>query len=183
MTSSPLFLPTLTGETVTLRAWRHSDTAIVMEASQDPLIPQITSVPTTSDERAALAFFERQHRRLRDRAGYAFAIADHDDKAVGHIGLFFTPGVSGRASAGYWIASSHRRRGFAHDALTTLTSWAVTLEELDRVELYVEPWNEASWRVAEHAGYEREGLLRDWKRVGGQPRDMYMYSRLARQPI
>lgn len=183
MTSSPLFLPTLTGETVTLRAWRHSDTAIVMEASQDPLIPQLTSVPTNPDEKDALAFIERQHERMRDGAGYAFAIADHDDKAVGHIGLFLIPGGSGRASAGYWIASSRRRQGFAKDALATLTSWAVTLEELDRVELYVEPWNEGSWRVAEQAGYEREGLLRNWKRVGGQPRDMYMYSRLARQAI
>ncbi|WP_350353325.1 GNAT family protein [Microbacterium sp. A8/3-1] len=181
MTSSVPSLPTLTGEKVTLRAWRRSDTAIVVEASQDPLIPQLTSVPTNSDELAALAFIERQHKRLHDRAGYAFAIADHDDIAVGHIGLFFIPGGSGRASAGYWIASSRRRQGLARDALTTLTSWAITLEELDRVELYVEPWNEGSWRVTEQAGYEREGLLRAWKQVGGQPRDMYMYSRLTRR--
>ncbi|QYG11914.1 GNAT family N-acetyltransferase [Microbacterium sp. PAMC22086] len=183
MTSNPLSLPTLSGEKVTLRAWRRADTAVIAEASQDPLIPQLTSVPTTSDEKEALAFIDRQHARLRDRAGYAFAIADHDDNAVGHIGLYFIPGAYGRASAGYWIASSRRRRGFAKDALTALTSWAVTLEELDRVELYVEPWNEGSWRVAEQAGYEREGLLRDWKRVGGQPRDMYMYSWLTRHAI
>ncbi|MGM7680090.1 GNAT family N-acetyltransferase [Microbacterium sp. A94] len=180
MTSNPLSLPTLTGEKVILRAWHRSDAAIVVDASQDPLIPQMTSVPTASDEAEALAFIERQHERLRDGAGYAFAIADHDDNAIGHIGLFLIPGGSGRASVGYWIASSRRRQGFAKDALTTLTSWAVTLEELDRVELYVEPWNEGSWRVAEQAGYEREGLLRNWKRVGGQPRDMYMYSQVTR---
>ena len=47
---------------------------------------------------------------------------------------------------------------------------------LARLELYVEPWNEGSWRAAEHVGYEREGLLRSWQEVGGQRRDMYMYS-------
>lgn len=47
----------------------------------------------------------------------------------------------------------------------------------------MEPWNEGSWRAAEQAGYEREGLLRAFKRVGGQPRDMYMYSRLTRAVV
>lgn len=181
MTSNALSLPTLTGESVTLRAWRRTDAAVVAEVSQDPLIPLLTSVPTTSSDLEALAFIERQHERLRNRAGYAFAIADHDDRAIGHIGLFFIACGSGRASVGYWIARSRRRQGFARDALRTLTSWAVTLEELDRVELYAEPWNEGSWRVAEQAGYEREGLLRAWRRVGGRPRDMYMYSQLTRR--
>lgn len=181
MTPNRLSLPTLTGEKVTLRAWRRADIAVIMAASQDPLIPQLTSVPTTSDEGEALAFIDRQHERMRDGAGYAFAIADHDDTAIGHIGLFLVPGGSGRASAGYWIASSRRRQGFAKDALTTMTSWAVTLDDLDRVELYVEPWDKASWRAAERAGYERQGLLRNGKRVGGQPRDVYVYSQLTQR--
>lgn len=180
MPSSALSLPTLTGESVTLREWRRTDTAAVMEASQDPLIPLLTSMPATADEVEALAFVERQHKRLRDRAGYAFAIADRDDIAIGHIGLFFIPCEAGRASVGYWIIKSRRRQGFARDALTALTSWAVMLEELDRLELYVEPWNEGSWRIAEDVGYARERLLRAWKRVGGEARDMYLYSLLTR---
>lgn len=179
MTSSSLVLPTLVGERVTLRAWRKTDVAIVKEASRDPLIPLLTSVPTTSGDLEALAFIERQHERLRTRAGYAFAIADRDDNAIGHIGLFLPPDGGARASIGYWVARSHRRQGFAGDALDALTSWAIELDDLDRVELYVEPWNEGSWRAAERAGYQREGLLRAWRRVGGRSRDMYMYSRLT----
>lgn len=118
---------------------------------------------------------------MRTRAGYAFAVTDDDDHAVGHIGLFFTKGFSGRASVGYWIEASQRRQGYAIDALTTLTAWAVHLDTLDRIELYVEPWNRGSWRTAEEAGYEREGLLRAWQRVKNQPRDMYMYSQLTAQ--
>ena len=60
-----------------------------------------------------------------------------------------------------------------------LTAWARELDGLDRLELYVEPWNEGSWLAAEHAGYEREGLLRAWERIGGTPRDMYMYAQLT----
>ncbi len=47
-----------------------------------------------------------------------------------------------------------------------------------RLELYVEPWNEASWRCAEACGFEREGLLRSWQQVGDSRKDMFMYSRI-----
>lgn len=177
MSDIPLTLPALAGERVRLREWRGSDVEVVQEASRDALIPLVTTVPNTAGRTETLAFIDRQHDRLRSGAGYAFAIADLDDRAVGHIGLFFAGGA--RASVGYWVGSSHRRRGFAADALTALTSWAMRLERLDRVELYVEPSNEASWRVAEQAGYQREGLLRAWKRVDGRARDMYMYARLT----
>jgi RimJ/RimL family protein N-acetyltransferase len=44
--------------------------------------------------------------------------------------------------------------------------------------LCVEPWNTASWTVAEKAGFHREGLLRSWQEISGTRRDMYMYSLL-----
>ncbi len=51
-------------------------------------------------------------------------------------------------------------------------------DDVHRLELYVEPWNDGSWRAAERVGYRREGLLRSWQSVGHQRRDMYMYSLL-----
>ncbi|WP_435742566.1 GNAT family N-acetyltransferase [Microbacterium sp. PMB16] len=177
MSDESLTLPDLAGERVRLREWRETDVAVVQEASRDALIPLVTTVPQTAGEVEALAFIRRQHDRLPSGAGYAFAVADLEDRAVGHIGLFAAGDA--RASVGYWIAASQRRRGYAADALIALTSWAIRREHLDRLELYVEPSNQGSCRVAERAGFEREGLLRAWKRVGGRPRDMYMYARLT----
>ena len=42
----------------------------------------------------------------------------------------------------------------------------------------MEPWNEASIRIAEQAGFRQEGLLRSWQEVGGERKDMLMYSLL-----
>ena len=53
---------------------------------------------------------------------------------------------------------------------------------IERLELYVEPWNEGSWRAAEHVGFQREGLMRRWETVGDQRRDMFMYSLLPSDP-
>jgi [ribosomal protein S5]-alanine N-acetyltransferase len=127
----------------------------------------------------ALAFIERQQSRLSSGEGYSFAISRTDTgAAVGQIGLWLRDITLGRASVGYWIAASARRRGYARAAIQMLSDWALSLPEVHRLELYVEPPNEASWRAAERAGYQREGLLRSWQLVGAERRDMYMYSRL-----
>ena len=65
---------------------------------------------------------------------------------------------------------------------TALAAWGLEQPGIERVELYVEPWNEGSWRTAEACGFHREGLLRSWERVGSDRKDMYMYSRLRPAP-
>lgn len=178
--SDPLILPTLVGHGVRLRAFTPADVPVVREAALDPLIPLITSVPARGDDDACLAYVARQADRLAQGVGYSFAVADlGTDEAVGQIGLWLHYLQDGRVSTGYWIARPHRGRGLATDALVTLSRWAVGLRSVARVELYVEPWNRASRRTAENAGFTAEGLLRSWQRVGDERRDMVMYSLLA----
>lgn len=176
LSSDALVLPALSGRAVALRAFRARDIDVVLEAAYDPVIPLITSIPASADREQALAYIARQHDRLRERAGYSFAIADHSDTAVGQIGLWLRDMSTGRASIGYWVAPSARGRGVAAEALGVLVEWARTLPGLDRVELYVEPWNQASWRTAERVGLKREGLLREWQVIDGTPRDMFIYA-------
>lgn len=179
--STPLVLPVLEDPPLRLRAFTAKDAPVVIEAGTDPLIPLITTVAAAGDHAAALAFITGQHQRAATGAGYSFAIAETaTDRAVGQVGLWPLP--HGRASVGYWTAPSARRRGIAGHALRIISSWALTLPGIERVELYVEPWNEGSWRAAEQAGYQREGLLRSWQHVGAQRRDMLVYSRLPPEP-
>ncbi|GAB3259318.1 GNAT family N-acetyltransferase [Arthrobacter pigmenti] len=64
----------------------------------------------------------------------------------------------------------------ASDALRALTAFAWTIPVLHRVELYIEPWNTASIRTAERAGYEHEGLLRSHQEIAGKRSDMLLYA-------
>jgi RimJ/RimL family protein N-acetyltransferase len=64
------------------------------------------------------------------------------------------------------------------DPDAVLVRWAWTVPGIERLELYVEPWNEASWRTAEAAGFRREGVLRQWQAVGQARRDVFIYSLL-----
>lgn len=172
-------MPRLVAGEFVLRAFEMGDVALIQEASADPFVPLITTVPTTDSLAEARAFILRQHSRSETGVGYSFAIAEREtDRAVGQIGLWLDNIGHGRASVGYWIVASARRRGIAGTALRAITEWGLRLPEVARLELYVEPWNTGSWKTAERTGYEREGLLRGWEVVDGRRRDMFMYARL-----
>jgi len=152
---------------------------MVREASSDPHIPLITTVPAAFSEDEGRRFIERQWSRAERGTGYSFAIADAGtDRAIGQARLRLKNVGEGRASVGYWVVSSARGRGAAAFALQAVARWALHELQVPRLELYAEPWNRASIQTAEKAGFQREGLLRSWQEVGGKRRDMYMYARL-----
>ncbi len=139
----------------------------------------ITSVPSDYTEVEGLAFIKRQQGRLASREGYAFVIANRaDDRAIGAIGVWIRNIDLGRAALGYWLGSSARGRGTAAAALLAVSDWALENLEIVRLELFVEEWNIASWRTAEKAGFIREGLLRKWELIGGEWKDLYVYSKV-----
>lgn len=177
--TAPLAVPTLEAGPFRLRPFRLSDLDVVREASQDEYIVAITTVPAQFSEEEGALFIRRQWQLATDGAGYSFAIADAaTDQALGRVGLRLPDIDEGRGCLGYWVASSGRGRGAAAQAVTSVSRWALDHLQIPRLELYVEPWNEASVRTAERAGFQREGLLRSWHAVGAERGDMWMYSLL-----
>lgn len=175
-----LVIPELDAGPFLLRPFRVGDLPLIEEAAADPYIPVISSVPVPNTEAAGLAFVQRQHDRARECVGYSLAIIDRaEDRAVGQIGLWVTELVEGRAATGYWVAPSARGRGAAGHALAAVARFALIDLAIPRVHLHVEPWNTASVRTAERAGFRREGLLRSWMELGGVRRDMLLFARLA----
>lgn len=176
MTAFPeVVVPRIAGDGIVLRAFESTDADAVLDASTDRSITAVTTVPATSDPDLAAEWIARQHERARTGSGYSFAIQSADE-CVGQIGLWLRELHEGRATIGYWIRPSRRRRGYALDALHTLSDWAWSLPNLHRLQLHIDPANRASCRTAERAGYEREGLLRSWQEIAEERRDMLVYS-------
>ncbi|MER6772421.1 GNAT family N-acetyltransferase [Streptomyces bacillaris] len=176
----PVTVPSMSaGPDFVLRPWEMSDLPLVREASQDPYIPLITTIPARYSDAAAEAFVRRQWERAATGAGYPFAIVrSRDRRPVGSIGLWLRELPEGRASIGYWMVASGRGQGVTRAALRTVTSWALRDLGIPRLQLFIEPWNTASARIAVDVGYRREGLLRGWQRVGDERRDMAVYGLL-----
>ncbi len=60
--------------------------------------------------------------------------------------------------------------------LKAIVDWAQHDLEIERLELYVEPWNIASLKTAKALGFQEEGLMRRWEKVGEERKDMFMMS-------
>jgi [ribosomal protein S5]-alanine N-acetyltransferase len=85
----------------------------------------------------------------------------------------------GRFEVGYWVRRERRRRGIASRALRLISAWALGDLGAARVQLHTDVENVPSQRVAENAGYTREGVLRSWLEHRGERRDHVLYSLLA----
>jgi RimJ/RimL family protein N-acetyltransferase len=162
---------------VVLRPWADDDVPMLLDLATDPYVPLIGTLPAHATEEQALDYVHRNQGRWAEGRGFSFVVAEAaSGRAVGGAGLWLRDLPCGRGSAGYSVAPAERGHGYAADALTALTAFAWTLPGLHRVELYVEPWNTASVRTAERAGYQREGLLRSYQEIGGSRRDMLLFA-------
>ncbi len=162
---------------VVLRAFTDDDVPLAVELGADPYVGLIGTLAARPTPEQALEWIRRQQGRLAEGRGLSFVVADRDSgTAVGTIGLWLRELSEGRATAGFSVAPRHRGRGVASSAMTALLSFAWTIPALHRVELYIEPWNTSSLRVAEASGFQREGLLRSHQEIGGRRRDMLIFA-------
>jgi [ribosomal protein S5]-alanine N-acetyltransferase len=160
-----------------LREFTDDDVHLVVELGEDPYIPLIGTIAERPTNDQALEWIQRQRNGYEEGIRMGFAIADTGtNRAVGAIGLGLRDLSAGRAIIGYAVSPLHRGRGIASSALKALTSYAWTIPGLHRIELYIEPWNDASIHVAEKCGYRSEGLLRSHQEIGGTRRDMLLYA-------
>lgn len=162
---------------VVLREFIDEDESLAIELGEDPYIPLIGSLPAHATSHEALKWIRRQRGLYTEGRGLSFAIADvQTGTAVGAIGLWLENLPAGRAMVGYAVSPVYRGHGAASSALKALTTFAWTIPNLHRIELYIEPWNTSSVHVAEAAGCQLEGLLRSHHEIGGIRRDMLLYS-------
>ena len=169
--------PPLASGPLALREWSESDVHSLVEACADPLTSRYTSVPipyTPEDARRFIAFGHSP-----TALPLAVVSADDSSQVLGAVGLHAVSLTRRRSEIGYWTAPWARGQGVAQTALELLSSWALEALGLERLDLYAEPENESSQRVAERAGYKRGALVRSGIALRGRRYDVVRYSLLA----
>ena len=150
----------------------------VTAACQDPEIPRWTVVPHRYTERDAREFIGGLDDDLAAGRELALAAVDPGGRLLGAVGMssFEWPDLKGEI--GYWIAREARGRGVASARLRLLSRWALTTSGSSGSSCSANPENEASQRLAERAGFTREGLLRRYRCRHGVREDLVMFSLL-----
>jgi RimJ/RimL family protein N-acetyltransferase len=147
---------------VSLRPWTLDDVPAIAVACADPEIANwIHQLPSPYGEKDAREYVVSTEAAWRDRLGAFFAVVDcADGGLVGSIAVHVLDPELANVEVGYWAAAPARGRGLTTRALRLLSRWALDDVGAQRVQLRADVLNAASLRVAEKAGFTREGTSR-----------------------
>ena len=174
---------------VVLRPFVASDEAAVALALQDPGILRWTAgtavISTPADKRALRWLEPRIDSWARGNA--VFAIADtQTDQVIGSVTLRDVHRVPDQAVAAYWVSPLARGRRLGARALDAAARWGFAADglRLHRISLDHALVNEGSCHVAQRAGFQLEGVMRDYYvEPTGQRHDSHLHARLATDSV
>ena len=176
-----LEVPDLRDDVIALRRPEERDLDAIVAACQDPEIPRYTRVPSPYTREHAETFLENNRKvwtDADDTTELPFVITEQaTDRFLGAIGLKRFP-ARGAAEVGYWLAADARGRGHISRAVRLVSRWALVDLGFARLELFTEPDNAPSQRVAERCGFTREGVLRSYLKLKDRRSDVVMFSLL-----
>jgi RimJ/RimL family protein N-acetyltransferase len=174
---------------VVLRPFVASDEAAVALALQDPGILRWTAgtavISTPADKRALRWLEPRIDSWARGNA--VFAIADtQTDQVIGSVTLRDVHRVPDQAVAAYWVSPLARGRRLGARALDAAARWGFAADglRLHRISLDHALVNKGSCHVAQRAGFQLEGVMRDYYvEPTGQRHDSHLHARLATDSV
>lgn len=169
-------LPKLLHPEARLRSLQASDLPVWAAYLMQPAVYEHTSwnLRSADELEVYLAPSKEPDRMLR------LALVDPaSDRLIGTVGFHTVSSLHRSAELSYDLAPSHWGRGIARAAASSLTGWAHREVGMDRVQATVLVSNQASARVLQACGFEREGLLRHYRQVRGRAGNFWMFSHLS----
>lgn len=166
----------LTDGVVALRKMRESDRAATLSSFADPLVRQWLNMPVKPSD----ADFDAVMRTIRngfetgDRYDYCVT-EPPDDVSLGAV-------IASRRhrdnyEVAYLAQEEGRGRGLMTRAVRLLCEWLLE-EGVGRIELRTHPNNEPSQKLAQRAGFTREGYERKSIWLHGERHDAIVWSLL-----
>jgi RimJ/RimL family protein N-acetyltransferase len=159
--------------------FRPRDIAPLHANLDDAAVRAYMSIPLDQDIQGTARYVTTRAKAMDDGIDASFAIADAmTGELLGTIGVERSADDPAIASVGYWLFASARGRGVATRAVRIIAAWAFAAMKIARLQITVHEPNLASQRVAEKAGFYREGVMRALAEQHGHRVDLVMFARL-----
>jgi RimJ/RimL family protein N-acetyltransferase len=151
-------------ERLVIRCYEPRDAPLLKEAIDSSLehlrawMPWAADEPQTLEEKTELVKFFRSSFDTGENFTCGIFPAD-ESEVLGGSGLHARIGPGG-LEIGYWIRASATRQGFATESSAALTRVGFEVCGADRIEIRIDPSNEASFGVPRKLGFAEEATLR-----------------------
>ena len=169
-------------ERLVIRCYEPRDAPLLKEAIDSslehlqPWMPWALDEPQTLKQKAELIEFFRSGFMAGENFTYGIFRAD-ETELVGSTGLHPRVGPGG-LEIGYWVRASATRQGIITESTAALTRVGLEICEADRIEIRIEPGNEASVGIPRKLDFVEEATLRRRLpgRAGGPLRDVTIFT-------
>jgi RimJ/RimL family protein N-acetyltransferase len=151
----------LTTERLTIRPLGDADLEAIVFAASDPLTQRWLPLPRPYLVDHARGFVHDIAPAAQASGRGLIRAIECEGKLAGAVDFKSTDWNNGETEIGYWTHPAFRGRGIMVEAVTAMAHYALTEADLERVVVRVAPGNTASARVAEKAGFTREGVARN----------------------
>jgi RimJ/RimL family protein N-acetyltransferase len=170
--------PPLADDQIRLEPLTQVHVPAFVELIQEADIQRFTLVPSSADEAFVKSWLRRYEAGWDDGSRAGFAATDQAGTFLAFAAIVDLDLDAREGEIGYLTAPAARGRGVAVRAVRLLTGWGFDELGLERLELHIDVANVASERVAERAGYRRDGVLRSRHFKEGRRADLAIWSRL-----
>jgi RimJ/RimL family protein N-acetyltransferase len=155
--------PPLSDGVVTLRAWQHDDVpALVACLNGDEEIARwLDMIPQPYGEAEGRLWVDQATSYWREGTAAPFAVVGAaGGEVLGGVGFRWVGEEQGVGEVGYWMRKRERGSGLTTRSVNLISGWACEELGCERLQLRADEDNLPSQRVAEKAGFQREGVLR-----------------------
>ena len=180
--------PGIVGQGVFLRTPQSADYfqwQAVREESRVFLTPWEPTWPKNDLSRASYRQrIKRYAKDMRRDEAYPFFIFDENREILlGGLTLSnVRRGVTQSCSLGYWIGVSQKSKGNMSAAVRAIIPFVFKTLRLHRLEAACLPTNEPSVRLLKKAGFQEEGLARQYLRINGSWQDHILFALVNDDP-
>jgi RimJ/RimL family protein N-acetyltransferase len=156
-----------------IRPLAEPDVPDLAITAADPLTQARTGVPRGYTETDARRYIDLAERMRTRGQGLAWAVEDRATaRFAAHVDLRDVDWANRSCEVGYMAAPWARGNGITAEAVAAIARWLFREHGFQRVKLRATRSNPASHRVAEKAGFVREGVERN--ALGGE--DLVIFS-------
>ncbi|UOE56064.1 GNAT family N-acetyltransferase [Bacillus sp. CMF12] len=170
-------IPTLETKRLMLREILKEDAESIYACFSNDNVTRYYGQETLERMEQAEAIVDFFANSYREKRGIRWGIELKGKKGIiGTVGFNALSLKHKRAEIGYEIHPEHWRKGYTFEAVSKVIQYGFEELDLTRIGAVVFMENEASNKLLTRAGFQKEGILRDYMQQNGEAHDTYVYS-------